>query len=64
MSSKDRDIKHSLNNSVSSNLSSSVSGSGDILNGDRSITPTKDIKNISSRSSSLKKTNSKKPRHR
>lgn len=53
-----------MNNSVSNNLSSSVAVNADILNGDRSITPTKEIKNINSRSSSLKKTNSKKPRHR
>lgn len=64
VSSKDRDIKHSLSNSISGNLSSSGSGSADIINGDRSITPTKDIKNLSSRNSSVKKTNSKKPRHR
>ncbi|EEB13878.1 conserved hypothetical protein [Pediculus humanus corporis] len=64
ITSKDRELKHSLNNSVSNNLSSSVAVNADILNGDRSITPTKEIKNINSRSSSLKKTNSKKPRHR
>ncbi|KAK6634736.1 hypothetical protein RUM43_012138 [Polyplax serrata] len=64
VSSKDRDLKHGLNNNVSNSLSSSISGSGDILNGDRSMTPTKDIKNLNSRSSGLKKTNSKKQRHR
>lgn len=66
VSSKDGDIKHSLSNSLSSgNLSSGgITGgsNADSINGDRSITPTKDMKNI--RNSSIKKTNSKKPRHR
>ncbi|KAL0267881.1 UNVERIFIED_CONTAM: hypothetical protein PYX00_010027 [Menopon gallinae] len=63
--SKDSDLKQSINNSLSGNMSaSSIAGSGnsDSTNGDHSITPTKDMKNI--RNSSIKKTNSKKPRHR
>lgn len=62
VSSKDGDSKHSLSNSTSTGNMGSNAGSADTMNGDRSVTPTKDMKNI--RNPSLKKTNSKKPRHR